>query len=387
MLYLDIALLCLAVLTLLVCAHFGVQLLIGIRKFGSLSDVEPIGGDNRPKVSIIVAGRNEERHIDAALRSLLRQDHAPLEVIAVNDRSTDRTGEIMDRLAADEPRLRVLHVEQLPPGWLGKNHALKIGADQAIGQFLLFTDADVMMQPSVVRRAARFVTEKQIDHLAALPRFTMPNWFLESFVVTFALYFMTYLKPWKVSDPKSRCHVGIGAFNLVRADVYRAIGTHQAIAMRPDDDLKLGKLVKKNGYRQELLFSVDLMTVEWYRSVRGVIVGLEKNAFSGVDYNVAIIVVSSLVALTFHVWPFIAIFVTSGAARWVNVAIVVLLLTLYCDVAGHAKLRRWTAIAFPFTVTLYVFIQWRTMILTFLRGGIRWRDTQYPLAELKANKV
>ncbi len=235
MFYVELVWFWLAIVTLVASVLFGLKLLIGNRQIGSLAATEPLVGDSLPKVSIIVAGRNEEQQVEGALRSLLLQDYTPLEIIAVNDRSTDATGEIMDRLAADEPRLRVIHVEELPAGWLGKNHALNIAAQQARGEFLLFTDADVVMHPTVVRRAVRHANENNVDHLAILPQITMPNWFLESFVVTFAVYFLSFLKPWKAKDPKSRYFVGIGAFNLLRADVYRAIGTHRAIAMRPDD--------------------------------------------------------------------------------------------------------------------------------------------------------
>ncbi len=387
MFYVELVWFWLAIVTLVASVLFGLKLLIGNRQIGSLAATEPLVGDSLPKVSIIVAGRNEEPQVEGALRSLLLQDYTPLEIIAVNDRSTDATGEIMDRLAADEPRLRVIHVEELPAGWLGKNHALNIAAQQARGEFLLFTDADVVMHPTVVRRAVRHANENNVDHLAILPQITMPNWFLESFVVTFAVYFLSFLKPWKAKDPKSRYFVGIGAFNLLRADVYRAIGTHRAIAMRPDDDLKLGKLVKKHGFRQELLYSGDLMSVPWYGSRGEIVVGLEKNAFSGVDYRVTLIVGSSLAAVVMHVWPVVAVAVTWGATRWLNLAIVVWLLLVWGIIAGQARLRPWTAIAFPLTVLLFVFIQWRAMILAFKNKGIRWRDTHYPLAELKANKV
>ncbi len=387
MFYVELVWFWLAIVTLVASVLFGLKLLIGNRQIGSLAATEPLVGDSLPKVSIIVAGRNEEPQVEGALRSLLLQDYTPLEIIAVNDRSTDATGEIMDRLAADEPRLRVIHVEELPAGWLGKNHALNIAAQQARGEFLLFTDADVVMHPTVVRRAVRHANENNVDHLAILPQITMPNWFLESFVVTFAVYFLSFLKPWKAKDPKSRYFVGIGAFNLLRADVYRAIGTHRAIAMRPDDDLKLGKLVKKHGFHQELLYSGDLMSVPWYGSLGEIVVGLEKNAFSGVDYRVTLIVGSSLAAVVMHVWPVVAVAVTWGATRWLNLAIVVWLLLVWGIIAGQARLRPWTAIAFPLTVLLFVFIQWRAMILAFKNKGIRWRDTHYPLAELKANKV
>ncbi len=215
----------------------------------------------------------------------------------------------------------------------------------------------------------------------------MPNWFLEAFVVTFGLYFNSYIQPWRVTNPKSRCHVGVGAFNLINRQVYQAIGSHQAIAMRPDDDVKLGKLVKKHGFRQEMMYGLGLLQVPWYGSLREVVVGLEKNAFSGVDYRVWVIVLSSLLALSMHVWPFVAVFLTSGPAWWLNLAVVLWLMALCYSAAAASGLRRWCILAFPVTVLIFVYIQWRSMFLTFWNDGIRWRDTHYPLSQLKANRL
>jgi len=377
----------LATTTLLVVVVFTIRLMIGTRRIRHLIDANPLEGNDAPRVSIIVAARNEALNIEAGLRSLLAQDYPHLEIVAINDRSSDGTGEIIDELACDDDHIEVIHVHELPPSWLGKNHALEMGAENATGDWLLFTDADVVMDQSVLRRAIRYAIENQIDHLAALPRITMPNWFLDAFVITFGVYFSAFFQPWRVKNTKSSCYVGIGAFNLIRADVYREIGTHKAIAMRPDDDVKLGKLVKNHGYSQEMLYAPRLMRVPWYASFREVVVGLEKNAFSGVDYKVWMIVLSSAIALIMHVWPFVAVFVTSGVTQWLNVAIVACLLVLCLDAAVHYRYRWWCAFAFPLTVLVFVFIQWRAMLLTIRNDGISWRDTHYPLAELKENEV
>ena len=383
----NLFLLWLAAITLAVVLVFTMRLMIGTRRIGHLIESSPLEGDDAPKVSIIVAARNEASNIEAGLQSLLAQDYPKFEIVAINDRSTDSTGQIIDGLAYDDDRVEVFHVHELPPTWLGKNHALEMGARHATGDWLLFTDADVVMDPSVLRRAIHYATENQIDHLAALPRILMPNWFLDAFVITFGVYFTAYFQPWRVKNPKSRCYVGIGAFNLIRAEVYRGIGTHKAIAMRPDDDVKLGKLVKNHGFRQEMLYAPRLMHVPWYGSLREVVVGLEKNAFSGVDYKIWMIVLSSAVALVMHVWPFVAVFITSGTTRWLNVAIVACLLVLCLDAAIHYRYRWWCAFAFPLTVLVFVFIQWRAMLLTIRNDGIRWRDTHYSLTELKENQV
>ena len=347
-----------------------------------LSEEQPL-----PKISLIAAAKDEARNIEQAVRSLVAIDYPDLQITLVNDRSRDRTGEILTRLAAEFPRLNIVNVTELPAGWLGKNHALQLGAEHSSGEWLLFTDADIIFERTALRRAIAYALEHQIDHLTATPDVQMNSWLLHAFVVTFSIYFTLFVKPWRVRDPRRPEHIGIGAFNLIRAAVYQKIGRHEPIRMRPDDDLKLGKIVKKNGFRQDVVHGGEMIAVEWYSSVREVIVGLEKNAFSGVDYRVGLTVFSSFFSLAFNVWPYIAVWIVPGPARLLYLAAVILQLSTAVGFARSMKLPISTALGFPLTVVLFTYIQWRSMFLTYYRGGIRWRDTHYSLAELRANRV
>ena len=256
----------LAVVTLLLVLATTIEFAIGNRSLSRLGDLPPFTGSSAPKVSVIIAARNEARNIERGLKTVLAQDYPNIEFIVVDDRSTDETGCILDRIAGTEPRLHVAHVTDLPGGWLVKTHTLNFGAERATGELLLFTDADVVMEHSVISRAVGYLLRHQIDHLAITPQLQMPGTLLSMFGGAFALFFGLYAKPWKARDPNSPRHIGIGAFNLVRAEVYRAVGGHRAIAMRPDDDMKLGKLIKKHGFRQEMVIGDGLITVEWYSS-------------------------------------------------------------------------------------------------------------------------
>lgn len=351
-----------------------------------LKDVLPLA-DGLPSVSLVAAARNEERNIERAVRSLVTLDYPGLEITLVNDRSTDRTGEILDRLAREFPQLHVVHLTQLPAGWLGKNHALHYGALQSHGEWLLFTDADVVFEPTTLRRALAYATAHQIDHLAATPDCHMPSWLLTSFAVTFAMYFSLYVRIWAVRNPRRSAHIGIGAFNLMRASVYRALSGHEAIRMRPDDDLKLGKIVKLGGYRQDVVHGTGMIGVEWYASVGETVRGLEKNAFSGTDYRVGLTAASSAISLAFNAWPFLGVFVASPPAQWLYAAVCATLLFGAWKSARGMNAPWSVALGFPLAVLLLVYIQWRTMLLNYYQDGIRWRDTHYSLAELKANKV
>lgn len=378
---------CLAVLTAILYALVALDVVTGNRSVHPLRDVPAPPPPRAPRVSVITAARNEERNIREALGSLLALDYPDIELIVVNDRSEDGTGDILTQMAAAAPRLQVVQVTDLPAGWLGKNHALWSGAGRASGELLLFTDADVVMEPTVLSRAVRFLLENRLDHLAVTPRITMPGTFLSMFGLSFVLFFSIYARPWKARDPKSRCHIGIGAFNLVRAEAYRAVGGHETIRLRPDDDMKLGKILKKGGNACDVAYGPDFLGVEWYPTVGAAVRGLEKNAFAGCDYRVSL----ALFGLAFHllgsVFPYVALFVTTGVPRLIYGGVVMLLTLLLADCARFHGARPWHAIGFGPSAALFCWIIVRTTVLNLVHGGITWRGTFYPLKELKENVI
>src|SRR5262249_16384489 len=150
--------------TALLWLAFAIAMFTGNRRIGYLKDVQPLVSSEVPRVTVIIPACNEERNIEEALQSILHQAYTNLEIIVINDRSLDSTGERLNRLALSYPQLRVFHITELPSGWLGKNHALHYGAQQASGELLLFTDADIVMQPSVISRAVHYFLAENLDH-------------------------------------------------------------------------------------------------------------------------------------------------------------------------------------------------------------------------------
>jgi len=174
-----------------------------------------------PTLTIVVPARNEEAEIEAALRSLLQLDYPHYEIVAVDDRSTDQTGAIMDRLAAgpaSQGRLRVVHVKELPAGWLGKVHAMWLGAQQTQSDWLLFTDADCVFRADSVSRAVYYAGATATDHLVLFPTAHMRT-LGERMMISFPQVMSSFaMRPWKVRDPNARDHIGVGAFNLIRGE-------------------------------------------------------------------------------------------------------------------------------------------------------------------------
>jgi hypothetical protein len=229
--------------------------------------------------------------------------------------------------------------------------------------------------------------ENRLDHLAATPSMRMPGLILAMFGTSFIMFFSLFSRPWKAKDPASRCHIGIGAFNMVSAAAYRQVGGHETIRLRPDDDLKLGKIIKNAGFRQDVVLAPDFLVVEWYSSLGEVISGLEKNAFSGADYRISLVLFGVLFHSLCSIWPYVAVFVTEGPTRLVYGAVVCLITLLIADAARFHGAKPWHAVGYPITAALFLYILMRTMILNLVQGGIYWRGTFYSLKELKGNKV
>ncbi len=382
----DTFLLILAVLTLIAACVSALELSLGNRRIKPLrytGVLDKLYG----KVSIVVAARNEQRHLRQAVESLMAQDYRQLEIIVVNDRSTDDTAAIGNNLARSHDRLRVVHITQLPHGWLGKNHALYVGAQQASGDYLLFTDADVIMHPTAVSRAISFMQQGNLDHLAVSPQASQKGTLLNILVGTFLYLFTLGKKPWKARDRKSRFYMGIGAFNLIAADAYKKIGTHQRIAMRPDDDIMLGRLVKKNHLRQDVLNGIGMINIEWYASLGEMIRGLEKNVFAGLNYSLLFAALACLCLFTFLVFPLPAVFLTTGAVRIINLLALAVWAVSYADNARFWKIPLWHGIALPLGTVLLIYAIANAVARTIRNRGITWRDTHYSLKDLKANRL
>ncbi|HEU5217411.1 MAG TPA: glycosyltransferase, partial [Gemmatimonadales bacterium] len=290
-------------------------------------------------------------------------------------------------LAAREPRFSVQHVTELPPGWLGKNHALSVGAGSARGEWLLFADADIIMAPDAVSRAVAYAERRGLDHLTILPDTLMPGLLLTGFVIVGVEIFSMALRPWKARDPRSRSFVGVGAFNLVRASAYARAGGHEPIRLRPDDDIKLAKILKRSGARQDALSGRGMVSVEWYRSVGELVDGLMKNSFAVVQYNPVLMSGGVLFYLIVGLGPLAALLLGSGWLRVFGGLAVLAHVSVHLFVAIQTRLPKRAVLLYPAVYLLFAWIVLRAMVLNLHQGGIVWRGTFYPLSELRKNRV
>jgi glycosyltransferase involved in cell wall biosynthesis len=347
-----------------------------------------VDGADLGRLSVIVPARDEEAAIRRALESLLAQDYPDLEIVAVDDRSSDGTGEVLRELATRDPRLIAIQVAELPAGWLGKNHALWRGAAHASGDWLLFTDADIVFARDALRRAVAYAVRERLDHLTLAPRLIASGLLLRAFVAFFAYAFITLFGAYLANDPKSDRGVGIGAFNLVRREAYERIGTIRALSLRPDDDIRLGRRIRAFGLRQRVLNGNEVMAVEWYPSLGAAVRGLEKSLYSSMEYRVVDAAVVLAFILGTLVWPYLGVFLLGGLDRLLLLAVVGFqtagLIETHRQAIGRTTLGTIALAALlPVAALSFAFAIARSAFLAETRG-VRWRGTTYPLPVLRA---
>jgi cellulose synthase/poly-beta-1,6-N-acetylglucosamine synthase-like glycosyltransferase len=362
----------------------------GMRKVADIARPEwnPAPQTAYPRVSIIVPARNEEGDIEESLTRLLQLDYADYEVIAVNDRSTDRTGEVMDRVATNaDARLKVIHITELPAGWLGKVHAMWSGAKQAAGDWLLFTDADVLFRRDSLARSLTYAEKEHADHLVLLPRMIMHSPGETMMIAFFQTLFTFGHRPWKVADPKAEDHIGVGAFNLVRRSAYESIGTYKALRFEVLDDMKLGKLIKNAGFAQRNVFGDNLISLRWAKGAMGMVNNLTKNSFAIMSFQWPRTLASAFALAFLNLLPFLGIFLAHGWARLPYAIALTGIFGIYVGMSRKSDVPFYYFVLHPASSAMFVYIMLRSMILTLAQGGIVWRGTFYPLEELRKGLV
>ena len=232
-----------------------------------------------PRLSVVIPACNEAATLESAVATLLQEDYPDLEIVLVDDRSTDGTGELIDRLAHQDPRIHTVHIGILPQGWLGKVHALHRGVEQASGAWLLFTDADVHFAAGTLRHAIAVALHQRVDHLTLIPRAIQKSFWLDVAVNTFGLLFFITTRAGSVNRPHSKAFVGIGAFNLVSAWRFHQTVGFEWLRLEPGDDVGLGMIIKQAGGTTRLALAYEDLSVQWYASVAAMFKGLEKNLF------------------------------------------------------------------------------------------------------------
>ncbi len=368
----------LALLWLLLTLH-------DVRGLRSLPALPPATCDGAlAAVTVVLAVRDDVAHVRACVASLLAQRGVDVRVVVADDRSSDGTGAALDALAAAEPRLRVVHVTALPDGWLGKTHALHVAAADVATPWLLFTDGDALLAPDALARALDAAARTGADHVSLLPGNRRTTLAGRACLVAFVLAALRRIAA--VNATPQRSFAGTGAFNLVRTDAWRAIGGHAPLRLEVVDDVWLGGLLLRAGFRTRIWHAPDALTVEWGGTPRELLRVTTKNLFAALRYRTAAAlaataVVGGLLAATLAA-PLLA-----GRAGWLPFAAFAT-----GGLPGVVLARRmgWEPLAgvlAPFARTVLPVVMLHSVATTLRHGGVRWRGTFYPLAQLRAGQA
>jgi glycosyltransferase involved in cell wall biosynthesis len=366
---------------------YGLKVAYGALRLPWLKDFAPAADADCPRISVLFAARDEQEKLPGALATLVALDYPNLEIVAVDDRSSDATGRILDEFAANHPQLRVVHVRELPPGWLGKPHALQKAYEASSGEWQVFTDADVKFQSDVLRRVVTLVRAREWDHLT-MAGDVVRSGFWDTVVISFFMMgFQLATDLHAVSNPNSRAYVGVGAFQMLKRSAYEACGAHRRLAMEVIDDMKLGKLVKQAGFRSGVTVAEDAVSVEWHLGLKNLIRGLEKNFFAAAGFRVGMVALQISGMLLFNVAPFFGLAIGSG---WVQMLAGFAVLVALCFHVGGDVVMRISplyCLTLPLGAVLFSYILLRSTVITLRQGGIYWRETFYKLEELRRGLV
>jgi hypothetical protein len=341
-----------------------------------------------PRVSIVVPACDEEAGVEGALRSLLAQRYPDVQIVAVDDRSTDRTGDLMDRLAAEDERLAVVHIEALPEGWLGKLNALHRGVAESDGEWLLFADADAHLGEDTLKKCISHADARGVDFLSVLPHIGSAGFWGDTVFNAVTSMFCLGVRPWRIKEPRSSAIGATGAFMLVRRAAFDRTPGFPWLKLEVADDFGLCLMLKEHGGRCDMLLARDEVRIAWYASLAEISTKMQKNFFAITGrFSPPRIVGQAALIGWLGLYPLAALLpVAPRGAAWLHgllaaTAVVQLLATLAAS--------RWTArpSAPSFLPCVgFVLLSWmmlRAAIVGWQKGGIEWRGVLYPTSLLR----
>lgn len=337
----------------------------------------------KPRLLVVVPAKDEGATVLAAMETLLAADYPALRIVAIDDRSEDDTGRILDDLATGNPgRLQVLHLAETAEGWIGKTFAMAVGTEQVMSEYVLYTDADVWFSPSILRRALAYAEFTRADHLVVAPTVVTKTWGERTVLGFLQVLALWICAPGKVADPRARWNVAAaGAFNLVRREALEELGGWAPQRLAVVEDITLGRRVRAAGMRQRVAFAPGLVLVHWAPGAWGLIRGMTKNFFAFVNFR-ATLLVSAMGGL---VLLFLA--PMAGLFWWPTVAPSVL--TLGCLAVWYRLMKRVSETParfgwlYPLGAAAILWAMLRSMAVTLWARGVTWRGTFYPLRALR----
>jgi chlorobactene glucosyltransferase len=353
---------------------------------------ESAAAERPPRVSILVPARNEEAALPACLESLLKLEYPDYEIILVDDDSTDATGAIGDEWARrpeSRGRLKVIHNREVPPGWSGKVHALWLAESAAAGEWILATDADVVFHPAALRVAVGRAFRQGVDLLSLVPEFEFGSFWEKMVLPAFSFLLSTLFPMRAVNNPKSRRALAAGAFILMRAEVFRALGGYASIPRAVTEDLRTAQLFKRQGRRIFLAPARELLRTRMYASAGELFEGLSRSAFEGTGFSIWKVLGGVVIGLLAAVLPW-AVALVAGLARAAHyrapgpgpvlelaLATCALSALIYLPVLFFMRLSPLYVFTLPLAAVFYAVVSIVSMWKSLAGRGVSWKKRYY----------
>jgi hypothetical protein len=369
---------------------FAVLGVLARRSAPQVADLSPDSPDPWPSLSVVVATRDEGRRLVDALSSMRRSDYPELEIVIVDDRSTDDTPAVLAELAGLDPRVVPVRVDELPARWLGKVHALARGLEHAHGEWVLFTDADVHLAPDTLRRAIGHCERRGLDHFAVLPEVVPAGLVVDAAVWSFMRLVVSMGAHRRaIEDPHSRASAGVGAFNLFRRRALAASPGLERLRMEVLDDAALGQLLKRAGARSSLAFGAGQVRIQIYDSLRDLLRATDRAGIAALGrFRVGRLIGAALLLGLVELGPLIG--ACLAPAPWILALGGFGMAMAMAATYGTSRALgpgSWHALLVPLGSAVMTFAYLRSAWVTVARGGMVWRDTVYRLDELEAGRA
>ena len=231
---------------------------------------------SNPLVSVILPARNEEKYISRCLDSLLAQDYKNFEIIAIDDSSTDSTGQIIQKYAGHDERIVYVKAAPKPEGWAGKNWACIEGYKHCRGELLLFTDADTAHSPAAMSLAVSQLLSDNLQALSAVPKLVCDNFWIKVALPCLSVFLHTRFSALRVNDPNAKTGYFFGSFYIITRKTYAEVGTHESVRSELVEDGALGAKVKESGYSMRMVRGERYISAVWARDLQSLWQGLRR---------------------------------------------------------------------------------------------------------------
>jgi glycosyltransferase involved in cell wall biosynthesis len=365
-----------------------ISLILSAKKIPKLADLNYADLETFPLISVIITACNEADTIEAAVNSRLEDDYPALEFLLVDDRSTDGTSEIVDKIAARDSRVKAIHISQLPDGWLGKVHALHRAVQEASGDWFLFSDADVHVKPGTLKQLIARCETEDFDHTAVIPEFHSAGLLVDSAVSVLLRALIAFGRLYDMENKKSNVSGGAGAFNLVRRSAFEKTKGFPWLRLEIIDDVTLGQMLKTAGAGATAVNGKGFVGLCWYPTFRDALEGMGRAMTAALgNYSVLRLVPFSTVGFVFDMAVFAALF-PLGIPYLPYLGLFGVTVAVAAAITANRilSLPILPGVLLPLGHILILFTALRGAVKLAVNKGIIWRGTLYHKKQLRRGR-